>query len=307
MVKKDERKLKQTKKKKTQDSDAINHINEQESTKQSGIFSALDIIDTKSKEATRVIEEKLKAGLIKHEKSEKVKEIKKSVDDLNKTKKKIENLRKIKKEHNDNGRFEEAIEISNKIITLAFSNNLKEILNQEKKFLDLIKKNRNRELETKSIISSERETEKIDLRLEITGHDKLNKQKKEKFEEENRRLVEEREVFKQEKQELEAEKEALQWEKKMMEEVKKYERDKEKDTLEIDETKKFELEKEEFMREKARFEEQKLEFEEIKRNFHQEKLKFEEQKDTFKWEKEMFEEMKKHEISKEKNIQSKEK
>lgn len=316
-VKKEEKKPKQgkkEKKKRQKDVDANNSIEDQEEIKKSGIFSALDQIDAKSKEETRVIEEILRAGLIKSEKSEKIEEIKKADIDINSIENKIENLRKIKKEHIDKGRFEVAIEISNKIVTLAFSNNLKEIINEEKKILELIKKKRYQKPETvesleneegsspiETTIPSKQVIETIEPRKEkVTLKSKKSKgQGKEKFEEESQMFMEEKEVFNQEKLKLEEEKEAFQWEKQMLEEVKKYERDKEKepskedlkneiDGLEIDEIKKFKEEKEIFEREKAKFE--------------QEKLKFEEEKETFNWEKQMFEEMKKHERSKEKNV-----
>jgi len=329
-VKKEEKKPKQgkkEKKKRQKDVDASNSIKDQEEIKKSGIFSALDQIDTKSKEETRVIEETLRAGLIKSEESEKIEESKKLNIDIINIKNKIENLRKIKKEHNDKGRFEEATEISNKIVTMAFSNNLKEIINEEKKFLELIKKKRHQKPEIMETLENEEGSnpieptilskqviEKIDFRTETT---KLKSKKsigqgKEKFEEESQRYIVEKEVFKQEKQKLEEEKEAFQWEKQMLEEVKKYERDKEKepskedinnkvDKYEIDEIKKFKEEKEIFEREKAKFKQKKLEFEEKREIFNQEKLKFEEEKESFKWEKQMFEEMKKHERNKKTN------
>ena len=327
-VKKEEKKPKQgkkEKKKRQKDVDASNSIEDQEEIKKSGIFSALDQIDTKSKEETRVIEETLRAGLIKSEKSEKIEESKKPDIGIINIKNKIENLRKIKKEHNNKGRFEKAIEISNKIVTIAFSNNLKEIISEEKKFLELIKNNRYQKPETvetveneeglsliEPTIPSKQVIEEIDPRKDNIKlkSNKPKSQGKEKFEEESQRFMEEKGVFKQEKLKLEEEKEAFQWEKQMLEEVKKYERDKEKepskedieniiDKHEIDEIKKFEQEKEDYLKEKANLEQQKLKFEEKREIFNQEKLKFEEEKETFKWEKQMFEEMKKHERNKE--------
>ena len=77
--------------------------------------------------------------MIRSEKSKDVDEIKKSEIDIKKIKSQIEKLREIKEDYNDNREFEEAIEVSKKIIAIAFSNNLKEIINEEQKFLELAK------------------------------------------------------------------------------------------------------------------------------------------------------------------------
>ena len=283
-----------------------------EEIKKSNILSALDKLDNKSKEETRFIEEKLRAGLIKSERSKTVEDIEKEEIEINEIKKKIENLRKLKDEHNKKGEFDEAIEVSKKIITVAFSNNLKAIVNEEKKFLELTEKKVIQKSETMEILekksdlgSTKQEIENIDT-IKEKASVKLKKariQENKKFEEEKRKFMEEKEAFK--------------WEKQMLEELKKHERDKGEDTskekidlevekIESDEKKKFEEEKSNFEREKAKFEQEKLKFEEKRESFKQERLKFNEDKEAFRWEKQMFGEMKKFEIDKEKNIDVKE-
>lgn len=311
-VKKEKSKLikeKKEKKKKSKDHGANIPNENHEEIKKSNILSALDKIDNKSKEETRFIEEKLRAGLIKSERSKTVEDIEKEINEI---KKKIENLRKLKDEHDKKGEFDEAIEISKKIITVAFSNNLKVILNEEKKFLDLIEKKVTQKFETIQIL--EKKSDSGSTKQEILNIDttkekasvKLNKarfQENKKFEEEKRKFMEEKEAFK--------------WEKQMLEELKKHERDKGEDTskekielevekVESDEKKKFEEEKLNFEREKAKFEQEKLKFEEKRESFKQERLKFNEDKEAFKWEKQMFEEMKKFERDREKSIDVKE-
>ena len=330
-AKKEEKKTKlgkKEKKKRLKDVDANNSIEDQEEIKKSGIFSALDQIDTKSKEVTRVIEEKLRAGLIKSEQTEKIETIKKKDIDINEIKAKVEKLRNLRNIYDENGEYDEAIEVSNQILTHAFSNNLKAIVNEEKEFLKIIKEKINQKSKTMEILENEEHsspiefttpsiqaTEKLDLNKGKAKpkFKKLKIQDKEKFDRESLKFIEEKEEFKQEKLKLEEEKEAFQWEKQMYEEVKKYERDKEKeessenlkneaDRIGIDDIKKFKEEKEIFERKKAEFEEIKLKFKERREIFKQEKLKLKEEKETFQWEKEMFEEMKKHERSKEKNV-----
>ncbi len=283
-----------------------------EEIKKSSIFSALDKIDNKIKEETRAIEEKLRVGLIKSEKSKTIEDIEKEEIEINEVKKKIENLRILKDEHDKKGEFDESIEVSKKIITVAFSNKLKAIVNEEKKFLELTEKKVIQKSETMEILdkkddlgSIRQEKEKMET-IKENVNAKLKKariQENKKFEEEKRKFMEEKETFK--------------WEKQMLEELKKHERDKEKDTTreeidkeieknEGDEKKRFEEEKLNFEREKAKFEQEKQKYQEEREAFKQERLKFNEDKEAFKWEKQMFEEMKKHERSKEKNIEIKE-
>jgi len=314
MVKKEKNKPikeKKEKKKKSKVHGANIPKENHEEIKKSNILSALDKIDNKSKEETRFIEEKLRAGLIKSERSKTVEDVEKEKIEINEIKKKIENLRKLKDEHDKKGEFDESIEVSKKIITVAFSNNLKAIVNEEKKFLELTEKKVIQKSETVEILdkkddlgSTKQEKELETIKENVNA--KLKKariQENKKFEEEKRKFMEEKEAFK--------------WEKQMLEELKKHERDKEKDTtreeidkevekIENDEKKKFEEEKLNFEREKAKFEEEKLEFEEKRESFKQERLKFNEDKEAFKWEKQMFEEMKKFERDKEKSIDVKE-
>ncbi len=322
MVKKEKNKPikeKKEKKKKSKVHGANIPNENHEEIKKSNILSALDKIDNKSKEETRFIEEKLRAGLIKSERSKTVEDIEKEKIEINEIKKKIENLRKLKDEHDKKEEFDESIEVSKKIITVAFSNNLKAIVNEEKKFLELTEKKVIQKSETMEILdkkddlgSTKQEKEKMET-IKENVNAKLKKariQENKKFEEEQRKFMEEKEEFKQEKLKLEEDKEAFKWEKQMLEELKKHERDKEKDTTreeidkeieknEGDEKKRFEEEKLNFEREKAKFEQEKQKYQEEREAFKQERLKFNEDKEAFKWEKQMFEEMKKHERSKE--------
>lgn len=283
-----------------------------EEIKKSSIFSALDKIDNKIKEETRAIEEKLRVGLIKSEKSKTIEDIEKEEIEINEVKKKIENLRILKDEHDKKGEFDESIEVSKKIITVAFSNNLKAIVNEEKKFLELTEKKVIQKSETMEILdkkddlgSTKQEIENIEAKKEKASV-KLKKtrtQENKKLEEEKRKFMEEKEAFK--------------WEKQMLEELKKHERDKGEDIskekielevekIESDEKKKYEEEKLNFKREKVKFEQEKLKFEEKREAFKQERLKVNEDKEAFKWEKQMFEEVKKFERDKEKSIDVKE-
>jgi hypothetical protein len=318
MGKKKEEKLNPKRKKNLKDDNTYKSITNQEEIEKSGILSALDQIDRKDIEQTRIIEEKLRAGLIKSEKTKSESEIKDIEVEINEIKDIIEKLRKIKKKQLDNKEFEEAIEISKKIITLAFTNNLKEIVNNEKEFLEQTKIISNHKSETKKILNK-REDSNFTLLQGQTTNLKMGKlkpklhqakiQDKEETEGESRRFMIEKEEIRQEKLNLEEEKEAFKWEKQMLEEVKKYQRDKkigkvnEKINDEvvksnIEEIKKFKEAQLNFEREKKIFQKEKLEFEEQKEKFHQERLEFEEEQEVFKWEKQMFEEMKKQEKKK---------
>ena len=164
-VKKEEKKTKlgkKEKKKRLKDVDANSSIEDQEEIKKSGIFSALDQIDTKSKEETRVIEETLRAGLIKSENFKTVEDAKHKKIDINEIKAKIEKLRKIRNDYDENGEYDEAIEVSNQILTNAFSNNLKVIVNEEKKFLDILKEKLNQKSETIEILENEEHSSPIE-------------------------------------------------------------------------------------------------------------------------------------------------
>jgi hypothetical protein len=291
-----------------------NHIEK----KKSSIFSALDKIDSESIEKTRAIEEKLRAGLIKSEKSKNIEELDYPEIRITEIKKEIEDLKKIKEKHIEREEFEEIIEISNKIIALAFSSNLKEIVNEEKKYLELLKNKTSQKPKKIEILVNEDEMESIPQELEkidstkekIKGKSKKAKvQENKKFEKEKQKLMEDKEKFEQEKLKFEDEKEAFKWEKQMLEELKNYERDKDKEIISgkineeaekirIEEKQRFEEEKLNFEKEKAKLEQEKQKLEEEREIFKQERLKFDEEKDAFKWEKQMFEEMKKHEINK---------
>lgn len=305
-------KEKQEKKKKSKVHGANIPNENHEEIKKSSIFSALDKIDNKIKEETRAIEEKLRVGLIKSEKSKTIEDIEKEEIEINEVKKKIENLRILKDEHDKKGEFDESIEVSKKIITVAFSNNLKAIVNEEKKFLELTEKKVIQKSETMEILdkkddlgSIRQEKEKMET-IKENVNAKLKKarfQENKKFEEEKRKFMEEKEAFK--------------WEKQMLEELKKHERDKGEDIskekielevekIESDEKKKFEEEKLNFKREKAKFEQEKQKYQEEREAFKQERLKFNEDKEAFKWEKQLFEEVKKFERDKEKSIDVKE-
>jgi hypothetical protein len=288
-------------------------INENhEEPKKSDIFSKLETIDDIRKEKSRVVEEKLKNGLIKIEQTEKGEEEGKDKLSVSEIKKEIATLQSLKLKKNSEGEYEKAIKISKKIIVLAFSNKLKSLVKEENKFIEATKRN---------IIQEPTEQKNIEVIKEdfvsqnlIREQKNLDPKKTEVQEESNLKeditnINKEKVDLEQEKLKFEEERKAFEWEKQMMLEVKNFERDKVETDVEnnIDDIiqEKVEEEIEKLSKEKILLKEQKDEFEKKKREFEekaellkQERIMFEEEKEAFKWEKEMFEEIKKHEREK---------
>lgn len=269
----------------------------QEDLKKESILSKLDTLDDTMKEESRVVEEKLKSGLIKSEQAEKEEFIEREKLTVIEIKKEINNLQNIKNRYHAEGKYEKVIKTSKKIIVLAFSNNLKSIVNEENKFLNIIRKKVIQEPEELDI---PKEDESMGApEVDLVGKDIINEesflelketeiQEKNQIEEEKRNLKIAKQELEQEKLKFEEERKAFNWEKQMMEDLKKFERDKAEEGIE----KNYKLK---FDEEKDRFEQEKLEFEEKEEKFKQERIRFEEEKEAFKWEKQMFEEVKKHE------------
>ncbi len=219
----------------------------QEGMKKNSILSKLDTLDDVMKEESRVVEEKLKIGLIKSEQAEREEIPEKEKLTLNKIKKEIDNLQILKNKNQAEGNYEKAIEISKKIIVLAFSNSLKSIVNEENKFLEIIQNN---------IIQ---EPEKLDIHKEDAG---IGIVKEELTKEE---VIKEGVILKLREAEV-------QDKRKFEEEKLIFKKSKEN----------FEQEKLIFKEEKERFEQEKREFEEKTKNLKQERLRFEEEKKAFK-------------------------
>jgi hypothetical protein len=111
---------------------------ETEKKENGSIFSKLDELDSKSKEKGREIEEKLRIGLIKSKEVEKEKEPEKEKTKVIEIKKEIEKLRSFKQNCFDNEEYDDAMDFSKKIISIAFANKLKSTIDEEKKFIDLV-------------------------------------------------------------------------------------------------------------------------------------------------------------------------
>ena len=295
-----------------EESDATTNENKESTS----IFSMLDKLDSKSKEEGREIEEKLRIGLIKSEQVEKEKEPEKEKIQIFEIKKEIEKLRELKKNCYDKGEYDEAIEFSKKIITIAFENKLKSTVNEEKNFLDLVQNkidqkpaelDNSKEAEDFQVVTAENK-EVLVIDKESSGLEKTEIEANIVMDEEKISIEKEKRKLEQEKLKLDEEKEALKWEKQMMEEVIKFEREKEEDAaretniklekIESEERKKFTQEQLKFKEEKEEFNKQRQEFEKEKELFKLEKEKFAEEKEALKWEKQMFEEARKLERGK---------
>lgn len=284
------------------------------------VLSRLDELDSISRGESRAIEETLMSGIIRSTTEENHEKMVDEKSEINVIKEEIEKLKEIRQKHSDRGYHEEAIEISKEIITLAFSYNLKTIIDDEQQFLTQM------EMKVNQILEKPKIDEKEDILQEI--EDKNSKEEflieeRKRFEEEKQKFTEENERLKQEKQKFEEEKESFMWEKKMMEEVKSFEREKRESEVKsevplkvmmIDEQERINLEEEKLnlakLREKLEQESQgidlekkalqqeKLKVDEEKRRLIKEMEKLEEEMEAFKWERQMLEEVKKFEREK---------
>jgi len=224
--------------------------------KKNDIFSKLDTIDVIRKRESLIVEESLRVGIIKSEQAEKEENIEREKLTVIEIKKQINNLQKIKNKHHSEGNYEKAIEISKEIIVLAFSNNLKSLVNEENNFLDIIREkiiqepkklnihkedegvgvlealNDNvivelKETEIQEKAQFEDEKRKFKMIKQEFEQEKLKfKEEKDRFEQEKLQFEEKGDKLEQERTRFEEEKEAFNWEKQMFEEVKKHEKEK---------------------------------------------------------------------------------
>lgn len=270
----------------------------QEITKKSNIFSMLNRLDNIDKAKGQMEENKLRKGIIESEQLDKIEKIEAEKLDFSKIRKEIEKLNELKNRYFKEGEFDKAIEISEKIVVIAFSNKLKSLINEENKFIEFM---RNKKIQTSAntemfeedkVIDSikkehiENVTIKQDVNLKL---DLTEVQEKQKLKEDKIKFEKEKEKFKQEKLKFEEEKEAFKWEKQMFEEVKKFERDQEigikKKNARIEIEKVESEEKEEFDVDTDFIEKERQNLEEEKKKFKADKLKFKEEKDKFEQEK----------------------
>jgi len=236
---KEKKKKKKMKKSKGEKGEIPNEV--QVGMKKNALLSKLDTLDDIMKEESRVIEEKLKSGLIKSEQAEKEETVEKKKLTVIEIKKEINNLQKIKNKYHAEGKYEKAIKTSKKIIVLAFSNNLKSVVNEENKFLNIIRKKVIQEPEELDI---HKEDESMGPpEVDLVGKDIINEesflelketeiQEKNQIEEEKRNLKIAKQELEQEKLEFEEERKAFNWEKQMFEEVKKHEKERGNDLKE---------------------------------------------------------------------------
>jgi len=294
-------------------------INENhEEPKKSDIFSKLETIDDIRKEESRVVEEKLKNGLIKVEQTEKGEEEGKEKLSVSEIKKEIASLHSLKLKKNSEGEYEKAIKISKKIIVLAFSNNLKSLVKEENKFIEATKRKIIQEpTEQKNIevIKEDFVSQNLIKEQKILALKKIEVQEESSLKEDTTNINKEKVDLQQEKLKFEEERKAFEWEKQMMLEVKNFERDKVETDVEnnIDDIipQKVEEEIEKLSKEKLllregkeRFEKEKREFEEKVELLKQERITLEEEKEAFMWEKEMFGETKKRERKKDNDLKN---
>lgn len=216
--------------------------------KKGSILSKLDTLDEIVKKESRIVEETLRSGLLKSEQAEKEEIVEREELTLIEIKKEINNLQIIKNKYHAEGIYEKAIKTSKKIIVLAFSNNLKSVVNAENKFLDIIRKKVILEHEKLDIHKEDESMETLEVELcgqdfinegvglelnetEIQERSQIEEEKrnlkiaKQEFEQEKLQFEEKEEKLKQERIRFEEEKEAFKWEKLMFEEVKKHEKE----------------------------------------------------------------------------------
>jgi len=297
----------------------LKRINENhEEPKKSDIFSKLETIDDIRKEESRVVEEKLKNGLIKIEQREKGEEEGKEKLSVSEIKKEIAALQSLKLKKNSEGEYEKAIKISKKIIVLAFSNNLKSLVKEENKFIEATKRKiipEPTEQKNIEVIKEDFVSQNLIKEQKILDIKKTEVQEESNLKEDTTNINKEKVDLEQEKLKFEEERKAFEWEKQMMLEVKNFERDKAETDVEnnIDDIIKVKVEEEIeklgkeklLLREdKERFEKKKREFEEKVELLKQERIALEEEKEAFMWEKEMFGETKKRERKKDNDLKN---
>jgi trichohyalin len=293
----------------------------------------LEIIpEKKVEESAEEKKEEKKIDLLEVQEETELKEEKLKVEekDIDKIKKEIEHMSERKNQYHDKGEYDKAIEISEKIIVLAFSNKFKDVVNEENKFLELLKNEKQKSMVTTEIpegsnyvdltknkaIGKSVKKESADLKLDLKIIEEKQKLKEEraKFEKDSLILEEEKEKLVQEKLKFEEAKEAFNYEKQMLEEMKQYERDKDihindaeaKGVVEITESEKIVTENNSLKQEREKIEKEKKKVEQEKWNLEEEKKDFEKYKLMLKDQNEKFEQEKKDfQIDKEKLKQKK--
>ena len=243
-TKKEKEKKKKLKEKKSEEKKLGTTNEVPEGNKKNSILSKLDNLDDITREESRVVEAKLQSGLIKSQQSGKGKISEEKEQRTNKIRREIADLQNLKIRYHSDGNYGKAIKIAKKIIVLAFSNNLKSIVNEENKFLEIIQNNtiqeqeelelnkedESRGFETKELANSETEIQEKD---EFDQEKRKFKEEKDKFDQERHKFKEKKEKFEQESLNLEEEKKAFKWEKEMFEEIKKHEKEKSSELKEI--------------------------------------------------------------------------
>jgi hypothetical protein len=282
---------KKVKKKRGNDSEVENHSDVPKETEKQSILSKLNKLDYITKAKTRITEEKIKKGLIKSQPIEEEK-VKKNKIVIIEVKKKIEELRDIKQDYFNNGEVVKALEIAEKIISIAKNNNLNLIVNEEKGFIKQVqaraytKKPLNEQIEELKKKRHEYYTQKkydeaIQIAEIITELAKnANLFHIIKTEENFINLIRAKSNKKMTRAETIED---------LIEETPNLQI-KNIDFIEIN---KFNEERLKFEEEKEIFRRKKMELEAEREKFLNEKQKFEEEKKAFKWEKEMYDEAKK--------------
>ncbi len=274
--------------------------------KKSDLLSKLDKLDSVSKEEILATEEKLKSGLIKSEREAEVKKVIEDKINVSEIKNQIEKLKERKQEYSDKGQYNEVIEITKKIISIANANNLKYIVTEEEKSIELLQNETTKKAETliceqkiedlKKIqylhYSKEEYEEAIQIAIEIIAlarQTSLNSviQEEEKFVnviQEKLNLKSSNIVFSEPLESLRA----VNLKQKVLDiseinkipELEKLENE-EKDKIEAEKLK-LEQEKEKLKKERQKFEEEKENFERVRQEFEEEKEKFNREKQEFK-------------------------
>ncbi len=298
MSSKKKKEKKKEKKKKSEIQETEKNKKDQDEMKKSSIFSKIDMIDSATKEESRVIEAKLRKGLIESEQVEKEENIEEPKINISEIKKQIEELRELKQKYYDENHYDKAIELSKKIMNMAVKNNLKLIVNEEKYFITKIQN----KISSKELLRDQIEN------LKKKKHDHYTKEEyKEAIQTATEiidlaRQINLNSIMREEEKFIDILQDKINQETSQMIDLEKIEdiRDiKQRKIIEdtIKESIGIELKRPEIEK-KKRVEKEKQKFEEEKAKFKQEKREFEEAKEAFEWEKQMFEEAKQFEREK---------
>ena len=292
MSSKKKKEKKKEKKKKSEIQETEKTKEDQDEMKKSGIFSKIDMIDSATKEESRVIEAKLRRGLIESEQIEKEEKKEESKTNISEIKKQIEELRELKQKYYDEKDSDKAIEISKIIIDMAIKDNLKLIINEEKDFISEIQN----EISSRELLS-----DKIENLKKEKHHHYINGEYKEAIQIATEiidlaKQLDINSIMREEEKFIDILQDKINQESSQMIDIEKIEdiRDiKQRKIIEdtIKESIGVDLKRPEDKEKDTRGEE-KQKFAEEKAKFKQEKREFEETKEAFEWEKQMFEEVK---------------